>query len=178
MDIKRDKYDIEVRYDDAIKCNRIFFDFMQQTLNRLDGLKFTRKILFDRYNNRKSTEEVDCSGSWKTKQKNKDRNTNKEGTLTPSPKKSVLWIIQTGQIEQQVTLIIPPWIPPLTGFQWLVRYDLYFSHKPYGTYEPPFSSTKGYLPSITSISKLISIQQFNNSLLINLLTTILPMETP
>ena len=35
---KRDKYDIEVRDDDAIKRNRIFFDFMQRTLNRLYGL--------------------------------------------------------------------------------------------------------------------------------------------
>ena len=38
MDLNRDKYDIEVRNDDAIKRNRIFFDFMQQTFNRLDGL--------------------------------------------------------------------------------------------------------------------------------------------
>ena len=29
MALKRDKYDIEVRDDDAIKCNRIFFGFMQ-----------------------------------------------------------------------------------------------------------------------------------------------------
>ena len=59
-----------------------------------------------------------------------------------------------------------------------MRYDHYCSQKTYGTSEPTFSSTKGYLPSITLISKLLSIQQFDNSLLINLLTTILPMETP
>ena len=41
----------------------------------------------------------------------------------------------------------------------LVRYDSYYSHKPYGTSEPPFSSTKGYLPSIMSISKIQYIQQ-------------------
>ena len=35
MDLKRDKYDIEVKNDDAMKLNRIFFDFMQQTFNRL-----------------------------------------------------------------------------------------------------------------------------------------------
>ena len=74
-------------------------------------------------------------------------------------------------------LIIPLGIPPLTGIQWLVIYDLYCSHKPYGTSEPPFSSTKGYLPSIFSVRKLLSIQQFNNSHLINLLTTILPNVT-
>ena len=38
MALNRDKYDIEVRNDDAIKRNRIFFDFMQQTFNRMDGL--------------------------------------------------------------------------------------------------------------------------------------------
>ena len=75
-------------------------------------------------------------------------------------------------------VIIPLWIHPLTVFKWLVRYDSYCSHKTYGTSEPPFPSTKGYMPSITSIIKLQSIKQINNSLLINLLTMILPMETP
>ena len=32
------KYGIEVRDDDAIKSNQIFFDFMQRTFNRLDRL--------------------------------------------------------------------------------------------------------------------------------------------
>ena len=53
-----------------------------------------------------------------------------------------------------IQLIIPLWINPLTGFQWLVIYDFYCSHKSYGTFEPLFSSAKGYLPSITSVSKL------------------------
>ena len=34
----QDKCDIEVRDDDANKYNQIFFDFMQRTLNFLDGL--------------------------------------------------------------------------------------------------------------------------------------------
>ena len=38
MALKRGKYDIEVQYDDAIKSNYIFFDFTQQTFNRLYGL--------------------------------------------------------------------------------------------------------------------------------------------
>ena len=38
MALKRDKYDTEVQNNDAIKRNQIFFDFMQQTFNRLDGL--------------------------------------------------------------------------------------------------------------------------------------------
>ena len=38
MALNRYKYNIEVRNDDAIKCNQIFFDFMKQKFNRLDGL--------------------------------------------------------------------------------------------------------------------------------------------
>ena len=57
----------------------------------------------------------------------------------------------------------------------LVRYNYYCNHKPYGTSKPTFSSPKGYLPSITSISKIQSILQ---QLLIILLTTTLPMEKP
>ena len=38
MVLNRDKYDIEVRNDDAIKRNRIFFDFIQRAFNCLGGL--------------------------------------------------------------------------------------------------------------------------------------------
>ena len=38
MDLNREKYDTEVRNDDAIKRNQIFFDFMQWTLNCMDIL--------------------------------------------------------------------------------------------------------------------------------------------
>ena len=38
MALKRDKYDIEVQNNDAINQNRILFDFMQRTFNRLDGM--------------------------------------------------------------------------------------------------------------------------------------------
>ena len=38
MALIREKYDIEVRDDDAIKRDQIIFDFMQRTVNRLDGL--------------------------------------------------------------------------------------------------------------------------------------------
>ena len=57
-----------------------------------------------------------------------------------------------------------------------MRYNLYCSPKPYGTSVPPFSSTKGCLPSNSSVIKLLYIQQFDNSPLGNLLTTILPNE--
>ena len=45
MALKPDKYDIEVQNDYAIKPNQIFFHFMQQTFNRLDGLYLHGKIL-------------------------------------------------------------------------------------------------------------------------------------
>ena len=41
----------------------------------------------------------------------------------------------------------------------IVRYDSNCSHKPHGTSKPTFSSTKGYLTSITSIIKIQSIIQ-------------------
>ena len=43
MDLNRSKYDIEVRDDDTIKRNQIFFDFMQRTFNCLDGLYMHEK---------------------------------------------------------------------------------------------------------------------------------------
>ena len=40
-----EKYDIEVRNEDAIKRTQTFFDFMQQTFNRLDGLYLRERCL-------------------------------------------------------------------------------------------------------------------------------------
>ena len=45
MALNWEKYDIRVRNDDAINCNQIFFDFMQQMFNRLDGLNIHEKCL-------------------------------------------------------------------------------------------------------------------------------------
>ena len=45
MAINLDKYDIDVRNDNAIKRNRIFFEFIQRTSNRLDGLYMHEKYL-------------------------------------------------------------------------------------------------------------------------------------
>ena len=64
MALKRDSYDIEVRNDDAINRNQIFFDFIQWTFNRLDGLYMYEKCLLidtiKRYQLRKqSAVEVD-----------------------------------------------------------------------------------------------------------------------
>ena len=46
MALNQDKYDIEVQNDDAIKCNQIFFYFMQIIFNRLDGLYLHEKYIF------------------------------------------------------------------------------------------------------------------------------------
>ena len=52
MTLKRDKYNIEVRDDDAINRNQVFFDFMQQTFKSLDGLYMDERfILMDTKNN-------------------------------------------------------------------------------------------------------------------------------
>ena len=46
MSLIWDKYDIEVRNDDAIKRNQILFDFMQRMFNRFDGLYIHEKCLW------------------------------------------------------------------------------------------------------------------------------------
>ena len=38
MALKRDKYGIEIQGDDAIKRNRLFFDFMLRMFNHLNQL--------------------------------------------------------------------------------------------------------------------------------------------
>ena len=43
MTLNRDKYDIEVQNNDAIKRRQILFDFMQRTFNCMDGL-YLREI--------------------------------------------------------------------------------------------------------------------------------------
>ena len=45
MDLNQEKYDIDVRNDDAIKHNQIWFDFMQRTFNILDRLYLHEKCL-------------------------------------------------------------------------------------------------------------------------------------
>ena len=46
MALKREKYDIEVQNDDAIKCNQIWFDFMQRKFNRMDELYPHEKVFW------------------------------------------------------------------------------------------------------------------------------------
>ena len=44
MDLKRDKDAIEIQKDDAIKRNRIFFDFMPRMFNHLNELYVREKF--------------------------------------------------------------------------------------------------------------------------------------
>ena len=57
MALNWDKYNIEVRNDDAIKRNQIFFDFMQQNLKFLDRLYFREGCLLI---DGRSIEEAEC----------------------------------------------------------------------------------------------------------------------
>ena len=48
MALDREKYDIEVRDDDAMRRTQIFFDFMQRTFSCLDGLYMDKEcVLID-----------------------------------------------------------------------------------------------------------------------------------
>ena len=90
MALKRDKDAIEIQKDDAIKRNRIFFDFMLRMFNHLNQLYVKEKsLLIDtilKYQSRnESVKEVE-----KPNRNNKTRNGNKEDTSKPSPKKFVL----------------------------------------------------------------------------------------
>ena len=62
MALNRVKYDIEIRNDDAIKHNQIFFDFIKQNFNRLGGLyihercRLIDKIMKDKLRNQSAAE--------------------------------------------------------------------------------------------------------------------------
>ena len=80
MELNCDKYDIEVRDDDTTKSDQTFFNFMQWTFNRLDGLYIHEKMFFDRHDHSKPSDETECSGIWKTEQIKKGQKKRKEGT--------------------------------------------------------------------------------------------------
>ena len=96
MSLKREKYDIEVLNDNAIKCNQIFFDFIQQTFNRLYGLYLNEKyILMDTIIKDQSRKKI-AAEIEKLNREKKSRNKRKEGTSNPSPKK-VCFVNKTTQ---------------------------------------------------------------------------------
>ena len=62
MDLNRDKNEIEVQDDDAIKRNQVLFHYMQRRFICLDGLYMDKKcLLIDAI--KISIEEAECSGS-------------------------------------------------------------------------------------------------------------------
>ena len=87
MALKRDKYAIEIQGDDAIKRNQLFFDFMLRMFNHLNQLYDKEKSLLIykilKYQSRKESA--------------------KENTSKPSPKKVVLRMRQTEPVKPIVT---------------------------------------------------------------------------
>ena len=101
MDFNQDKYDIDVRNDDSIKRNQIFFDFLQWTFNLLYGLYLNDKCLLintikeDQYRKQSAAE---------IEKLNREKKERKKGRYIQAfQKKAVLWIILTERVEQQVT---------------------------------------------------------------------------
>ena len=87
MAFKQDKDAIEIQKDDAIKRNRIFFDFMLRMFNNLNQLYVKEKsLLIDiilKYQSRNDiAKEIE-----KPNRYNNTRNVNKEDTSKPSPEK-------------------------------------------------------------------------------------------
>ena len=78
MALNWEKYEIEVRNDDAIKRNRIFFYFMQLMFNRLDGL-YLREICL-------LVDTIIKDQLRKQSAAKNSRNKIKEGPSKPSPK--------------------------------------------------------------------------------------------
>ena len=90
MALNHDKYDIEVRNDDAIKRNQRFFDFMQRTFNCLDRLYLhERFILIDAIVKDQLSNQSEAEIEKLNREKN-SRNKRKEGKYKPSPKNLVL----------------------------------------------------------------------------------------
>ena len=101
--LNQEKYYIEVRNDDTIERNQIFFDFMQQAFNFLDGL-YMHENFFWWIQSKKI--------NWGSRLYRKLKNwTEKKRPETKINKvhlsllhwKAVLWIKQPEQVEQQVT---------------------------------------------------------------------------
>ena len=86
MTLNQDKYDIEVRNDDTMKCNQIFFDFMQRTFNCLDGLYLREICLLIDTTMKDQFMKQSAAEIEKLNRKKKARNKREEGTSNPSKK--------------------------------------------------------------------------------------------
>ena len=86
MAIKRDKDTIEIQGDDAIKRNRLFFDFMLRMFDHLNQLyEMEKSLLIDAiltYHLRKKSAKGNSSEPSPSRKENYEENTSK-----PSPKK-------------------------------------------------------------------------------------------
>ena len=103
MALSRGNYDIEDQNYDAIKCNQIWFDFIQWMFNRLDELYLRERYLLidtmmkDQLRNQ-SAAEFGKLNREKEQEKNK-----RKVHLSLLQKIFVLYIRQPEQVEQQVT---------------------------------------------------------------------------
>ena len=96
MALNRGKYDIEVQNDDAIKRNRILFDFVKLTFNRLDGLYILEICLLIDVIMKYQLRKQGAAEIEKLSREKKSGNKIKEGTYKPSPKKACLLTKTTG----------------------------------------------------------------------------------
>ena len=87
MALKREKNAIEIQKDDSIKRNRIFFDFVLIIFNHLNQLYDKEKSLL-----------IYTTLTYQSRNESA-----KENTSNPSPKKVVLWMRQTKQVERRFT---------------------------------------------------------------------------
>ena len=89
MDLKRDKDTIEIRGDDAIKHNLLFFDFMLIMFNHLNQLYEKKKsLLIDtilKYHSRKESAKDNTSKPSPSRKESAEENTSKP---SPSRKES------------------------------------------------------------------------------------------
>ena len=87
MALKRDEDAFEIQKDDAIKCNRIFFDFMLRIFNRLNQLYEKEKSLLIRTILKYQSRNESAKEVKKPNRYNNTRHENNEDTSKPSPKK-------------------------------------------------------------------------------------------
>ena len=101
MALKRDTDSIEIQVDDAIKRNRLFFDFMLRLFNHLNQLYEKEKsLLIDtilKYQSRKESAKENTS-----KPSPSRKESAKENKSKPSPKKVVLRMRQIELVKQIV----------------------------------------------------------------------------
>ena len=102
MALKRNKDAIEIQKYDAIKRNRIFFDFMLRMLNNLNQLYEKEKSLL-----------IDTILKYQSRNESAKKVKNQTDTIRPDTeirkihqsllqKKNVLWTRQTKKVEQEV----------------------------------------------------------------------------